>query len=106
MLSLLRLVSLVSLGILLAYRLPAAEVTSSELLAGHPRHSYEGVKNIAEMEDALRDSLVAQERYSFSRSWWKWDRLRARFVDGGRKDRNALRILRAVLRGLILDWYA
>ena len=97
---------LVLFGSLLTCRLPAAESPSSELLAGHPRFSYEAVENIAEMEEALRKSLVAHERYSFSRSWWKWDRLRARFVDGGRKDRNALRILRAVLRGLILDWYA
>ena len=106
MLSLPRFSFLALLGILLTCRLPAEEAPSPELLAGHPRFSYEDVENIAEMEEALRKSLVAHERYSFSRSWWKWDRLRARFVDGGRKDRNALRILRAVLRGLILDWYA
>lgn len=82
------------------------EPPGEALLAGHPRESYEGVKDIEAMERALHDSLLAHERYSFSRSWWKWDRLRARYVDGGRKDRNALRILRAVLRGLILDWYA
>ena len=101
-----RIGSLVLLGVLLTGRSAVAESPSPELLAGHPRYSYEGVKNIAELEEALRKSLVAHEGYSFSRSWWQWDRLRARFVDGGRKDRNALRILRAVLRGLILDWYA
>jgi len=101
-----RLSSLVLLGILLISRFPAGEIQASELLVGHPRFSYEGVENIAEMEEALRKSLVAHERYSFSRSWWKWDRLRARYVDGSRKDGNALRILRAVLRGLILDWHA
>ena len=102
----LRLLSLAVLGALLTSRLLAGDSQAPELLAGHPRFSYEGVENIGEMEEALRKSLVAHERYSFSRSWWQWDRLRARFVDGGRKDRNALRILRAVLRGLILDWYA
>jgi hypothetical protein len=101
-----RLSSLVLLGILLTSRFPAGDIQASEVLVGHPRFSYEDVENIAEMEEALRKSLVAHERYSFSRSWWKWDRLRARYVDGGRKDGNALRILRAVLRGLILDWHA
>mgnify|MGYP003298261173 CR=1 FL=1 len=58
------------------------------------------------MEAALRRSLGEAERYSFSRGWWKWDRLRARYVDGGRNDENAIRILRAVFRALILDWHA
>ena len=102
----LRFLSLALLTALLTCRLPAEESQAPELLVGHPRFSYEGVKDIDAMEKALHDSLLAHERYSFSRSWWQWDRLRARFVDGGRKDRNALRILRAVLRGLILDWYA
>ncbi|MEM7147859.1 MAG: hypothetical protein AAF591_22340, partial [Verrucomicrobiota bacterium] len=55
------------------------------------------------MEDALRDMLAGQKKYSFSRGWWEWDRLRALYVDGGRRDKNSARILRAVLRGLILD---
>lgn len=75
------------------------------LLTGHPRESYENVEDIEAMESALRKSLAELERYSYSRSWWKWDRLRARYVDGGRKDTQALRILRAVFRGLILDWH-
>ena len=60
------------LGVLLTGQPAIAEAPSPELLAGHPRFSYEGVKNISEMEEALRKSLVAHERYSFSRSWWKW----------------------------------
>ncbi|HAD59661.1 MAG TPA: hypothetical protein DCG12_10485, partial [Planctomycetaceae bacterium] len=47
----------------------------------------------------------SQERYSFSRSWWQWDRLRHRFVDGGRKNLKELKILQAVFRALILDWH-
>jgi hypothetical protein len=35
-----------------------------------------------------------------------FDRLRCRYVDGGRKDHSALRVLRAVFRGLILDRYS
>ena len=49
-----------------------------DLLSGHPRPSYENVENIDAMAAALRKSLASSERYSFSRSWWKWDRLRCR----------------------------
>ena len=80
----------------------AAEFKLSE----HPRHDYLNVQNIDDMENGLWEALGAQERYSFSRGWWKWDRLRQRYVDGGRKDENAIRILRAVFRALILDWHA
>jgi len=87
--------------------LPLAKPIADEsLLDGHPRHDYLNVQNIEEMEAVLRQSLGKLEQYSFSRGWWKWDRLRARYVDGGRKDENALRILRAVFRALILDWHA
>jgi len=73
------------------------------LLSGHPRKSYKDVQNIDEMEDALRKSMGASEKHSFSRGWWVWDRLRCRYVDGDRKDKGALKVLRAVFRGLILD---
>ena len=77
--------------------------SEENILSGHPRESYSDVKNIDEMEAALRDSLASIERHSFSRGWWVWDRLRCRYVDGGRKDSSALRVLRAVFRGLLLD---
>jgi len=76
------------------------------LLEIHPQHSYVGVKNIGELEEVLRGELGNLGGYSFSRSWWKWDRLRQRYVDGGRKEENSIRILRGVFRGLILDWYS
>ncbi len=79
---------------------------NDDLLAGHPRPSYEGVEDIDAMAAALRSSLGKQERYSFSRSWWQWDRLRCRYVDGGRKDKGALKILHAAFSALILDWHA
>jgi hypothetical protein len=78
---------------------------NEDILAGHPRPSYAGVENIDAMAAALRSSLGKQERYSFSRSWWDWDRLRARYVDGGRRNQNELLILQAVFRALILDWH-
>jgi len=76
------------------------------LLAIHPQHSYADVEKIGELERALREALGNLGGYSFSRSWWRWDRLRQRYVDGGRKEENSIRVLRGVFRGLILDWYA
>ena len=68
---------------LLALCGPTRAESTDVLLSGHPRESYRDVKDIDAMEDALRRSLAAKQRYSFSRSWWKWDRLRCRYVDGG-----------------------
>ena len=87
--------------------LPLAKAAVNEnILSEHPRHDYLNVGDIDQLENDLRQALGGLESYSFSRSWWKWDRLRQRYVDGGRRDKNAIRILRAVFRGLILDWYA
>ena len=100
-------VSLSAITILLsASGISRAADEREDLLAGHPRFSYELVNDIDAMEAALRKSLAARGAYSFSRGWWQWDRLRCRYVDEGRKDRNTLRILRAVFRGLILDRHA
>ena len=91
---------LIILGIFLSN---ACLFSEEDLLSGHPRESYLDVENIDEMENALRKSMASIERHSFSRGWWGWDRLRCRYVDGGRKYHSALRVLRAVFRGLILD---
>jgi len=77
----------------------------SDLPAGHPRVSYENVKDIDAMAAALRQSLAKARTYSYSRAWWKWDRLRCRYVDHGRKDANALKVLNAVFQGALLDRY-
>ena len=71
----------------------------------HPWPSYANVNDIDAVAKSLRKKFAAQGRYSFSRSWWKWDRLRARYVDSRRTNHNELRILRAVFRGLMLDWH-
>lgn len=75
-------------------------------LKGHPRPSYDNVEDIGAMAAALRQSLANRDTYSFSRGWWAWDRLRCRYVDGGRQHENELKILAAAFRGLILDWHA
>ena len=98
-------VAVVGLMLCCCGELPAEE-QPEDLLAGHPRLSYGSVNDIDAMEAALRESLAAQDRHSFSRGWWQWDRLRCRYVDEGRKDRNTLKILRAVFHGLILDRHA
>ena len=91
----------------LSLGLPLAKAAVNEnILSEHPRHDYLNVGDIDQLENDLRQALGGLESYSFSRSWWKWDRLRQRYVDGGCRDKNAIRILRAVFRGLILDWYA
>lgn len=78
----------------------------AKLAENHPRPSYENVEDIDAMAAALRKSLAGQQSYSFSRGWWTWDRLRCRYVDGGRNNEKELKILAAVFRGLILDWHA
>jgi hypothetical protein len=73
-----------------------------EVLSAHPLVSYEDVEDIDAMAETVRKARPGQ---SFSRGWWKWDRLLTRYTDHGRKDRNALKILRAVFVGGILDRY-
>ena len=92
--------SVVCLVLLLATTAAAAESQH------HPRESYHNVAKIDVLAAKLRRELRQLPRYSFSRGWWKWDRLRCRYVDGGRRDRNSLVILQAVFRGLVLDWHA
>lgn len=88
--------------------LHGAGLTETEklLAAGHPRADYTAVENIDAMAAALRKELSQRQRYSFSRGWWMWDRLRARYVDEGRRNTNELKILQAAFRALILDWHA
>tara|TARA_Y100001934_G_scaffold47223_1_gene57134 strand:+ start:1304 stop:1717 length:414 start_codon:yes stop_codon:yes gene_type:complete len=65
-----------------------------DLLSGHPRPSYSNVKDINAMAAALRKSLASSEHYSFSRSWWQWDRLRCRYVDEGQPAREVARSIK------------
>ena len=91
-----------------SFSMEASPLTEEEiqLASGHPRPSYQEVDDIGAMASALRRELSLRQQYSFSRGWWVWDRLRARYTDGGRRDRNELVILQAVFRALILDWHA
>jgi len=56
--------------------LPLAKAAVNEnILSQHPRHDYLNVGDIDQLENDLRQALGGLESYSFSRSWWKWDRL-------------------------------
>ncbi|MEM7386515.1 MAG: hypothetical protein AAF514_16360, partial [Verrucomicrobiota bacterium] len=73
------------------------EAASSDGLAqGHPRPSYENVDDIEAMANALRRSEPAMQRGA-----WEWDRLLARYMDGERKEKNALIILQAYFRSIL-----
>jgi hypothetical protein len=98
--------SLLILSWVFLIAIPGSLAWADDLLTGHPRPSYEDVEDIDAMATALQKSLASRNSYSFSRGWWGWDRLRCRYVDGGRKSGNELKILAAVFRGLILDWHA
>ncbi|MEM7230887.1 MAG: hypothetical protein AAF517_01850 [Planctomycetota bacterium] len=67
-----------------------------DLASGHPRPSYDGVKDIEAMAAALRKSNP-----SIQRGAWEWDRLLSRYIDGGRKETHAIRILQAYFRSLL-----
>lgn len=77
----------------------AADARQSVLI---PRTSYENIIDIDSEAGAIRKTAHG---FSFSRSWWRWDRLLTRYQDNGCKDKNALKILRAVFLGGILDRY-
>jgi len=74
----------------------------AEVLSAHPLLSYEDVEDIDAMAEIIRKARPGQ---SFSRDWWKWDRLLARYIAHGREDKNVLKILRAVFVGGIFNRY-
>jgi hypothetical protein len=71
-------------------------ITWGDLAKDHPRPSYEGVEDIEAMAAALRKSQPAMQRGA-----WEWDRLLSRYLDGGRKEKNAIIILQAYFRSIL-----
>lgn len=70
--------------------------SSASLAAGHPRPSYDLVADIDAMADAVRKSAPPMQRGA-----WEWDRLLTRYVDGGRRSDNELRILHAYFLSIL-----
>ena len=66
--------------------------------AGHPRPSCEHYSG-EEME-ALAGA-VRKSRPQMHRGGWEWDRLLSRFIDGGRKRKKELRILKAYFFSIV-----
>ena len=81
---------------------PKVKVLGHEYLRGQiiPRASYDNVKDIDAMAAAVRKS-----RPQMSRGGWQWDRLLSRYVDGGRKETGALRILHAYFLSILDRYY-
>ena len=69
---------------------------ATDLATGHPRPSYDNVKNINAMAEAVRKSQFAAHRGA-----WEWDRLLSRYIDGGREEKNAIIILQAYFRSIL-----
>ncbi len=68
---------------------------------GHPRPSY---ADCSEEQIDAQAAAVRKSRPTMHRGGWEWDRLLTRYVDGGRKDKNELEILRAYFMSM-LDRY-
>ena len=75
--------------------------SANDLAAGHPLPSYDEYSQ--EEIDALA-AAVRQSRPQMSRGGWEWDRLLSRYIDGGRRKTNELRVLHAYFLS-ILDRY-
>ncbi|MFP6657524.1 MAG: hypothetical protein VB853_05035, partial [Pirellulales bacterium] len=89
-------------GLVLFSPIAASPVAEDRSLAsGHPRPSY------AEYSDREIRELAAAVRQSqpqMYRGGWEWDRLLSRYVDGGRKQENEVKIVRAYFLSM-LDRY-
>ena len=57
--------------------------------------SYEQFENIDQAAKMLRKQTAEAKTHSFSRDWFDWEFLLRRYVDEGRRDENALKMLAA-----------
>ena len=67
--------------------------------------SYEQFGNIDQAAEMLRKQTAEAKTHSFSRDWFDWEFLLRRYIDEGRRDENALKMLAAYFRGAIFDRY-
>lgn len=65
----------------------------------------ENAQDIDARAATLRREVATARSHSFSRAWFDWERRLTRYVDGGRKDKNALKMLAAYFRGAMFDRY-
>ena len=74
---------------------PSAEVPQQLML-----NSYQQFEDIEPAAELLRKQTAEAKTHSFSRGWFDWELLLRRYIDVGRRDHNALKILSAYFRGL------
>ena len=84
-------------GLLARTEVPGHEYRWHQLM---PRASYDGVEDINAMAAAVRKS-----RPQMARGGWQWDRLLSRYIDGGRREKNALKILHACFMSILDRYY-
>ncbi len=95
-------VSLFSAGWIGWSKDPTNAVEQDDPSLGHPRTNY---SIYSDAEIALQAAAVRKSRPQMSRGGWEWDRLLSRYVDGGRKERNALTILHAYFLSMLDRYY-
>ena len=83
----------------------ATTLTATAVCAGAHKHSYREVENIGELAVEMRRTTAEARSHSFSRAWFDWELLLRRYIDEGREDENALKMLGAFFRGAIFDRY-
>ena len=71
---------------------------ADDLGKGHPRPSY---ANFSPTVIERMAKAVQSARYGIHRGAWEWDRLLSRYIDGDRKEKNALIILQAYFRSIL-----
>lgn len=67
--------------------------------------SYQQSEDIEQAAELLRKQTAEAKTHSFSRDWFDWELLLRRYIDEGRCDQNALKLLSAYFRGAIFDRY-
>ena len=76
-------------------------VESRQLVLG----SYQQSEDIEQAAELLRKQTAEAKTHSFSRDWFDWELLLRRYIDEGRCDQNALKLLSAYFRGAVFDRY-
>ena len=74
---------------------PSAEVPQQLML-----NSYQQFEDIEPAAELLRKQTAEAKTHSFSRGWFDWELLLRRYIDVGRRDHNALKMLSAYFRSV------
>ena len=93
--------SLMLLTSLCRFSQPSSAVESQQLVFD----SYQQFEDIEPAAELLRKQTAEAKTHSFSRDWFDWELLLRRYIDEGRCDHNALKLLSAYFRGAVFDRY-